>query len=500
MGEIVKTKFLVVGSGANGISPAVKLHQRGEDDFRIISRHSDFGGVWHANRYPGCITDVPALVYQLSYEMKYDWKSTHAEQEEMAEYLRDVARKYGLYEKTDFNTELLMSEWLEDEGCWKVTTNGKTYHAKFMIVATGYLDKLKYAALEGKETFKGRLFHAGEWPEGYTGAGDKVAVLGTSSSGVQIVPAMQKVAEKVIVFQRSPVHLAPLNRKFFSPEEIEHRCNSIDELEKEREEFVAFVEAAALGQGSSEAMADREARVNAHRESQVPDPVLREKLTPKYMMGCKRTTQTDMYYPSLGQPNVELVAEGAVALREHSIVSASGQEFDVDTVVMATGFEGGGDILSRIRRRDGELVSDHQKGHRKAYKSVSIANCPNLFLVTGVNGAVWHGYVPGEVVPNYVFHVVDYMEKNGIAALEVKEDAELAWKSWADDKLSKSPTVIGGCSNYCLDESGHEMQTWPGDTQSFMEAMDEFTPGDYEAVPTAGDADTKGVAADASAL
>jgi cation diffusion facilitator CzcD-associated flavoprotein CzcO len=486
--NVVKVKFLVVGSGANGISPAVLLAKRGEQDFRIITKDSDFGGAWHVNRYPGCITDVPALAYQLSYAKNYAWSASHPPAWEMAEYLRGVARENGLYEHADFNTTLLMSEWLGDERCWKVTTSAATYHARFLILSTGFLEDLKFPTLNRRDQFKGRIFHSAEWPDGYTGEGDRIAILGTSASGVQIVPELQKVAEQVYVFQRTPVHLLPLNREVYSAEEIDRRRASLDELDSKRAEiistFEAMTRASFTGDASSERAMQTARMIDAHRETHVADPALREKLTPKYVFGCKRPTRTDLYYRSLQQPNVELVNEGATELGDTSIFSAGGKEYQVDTVVMATGFRWGGDILSTIRRRDGETVADHQRGHRRAYKSVSLSSCPNLFLVggAGANGAVWHGYAPGEVVPEYMFLILDYMDQNGIDALEVNEAAEVEWKRNADAILAKAPIVAGGCVNYCLDPSGHDMSNWPGTMEDMTNAMLNFDPNHYQPV------------------
>ncbi|MFD2501005.1 flavin-containing monooxygenase [Rhizorhabdus histidinilytica] len=285
------------------------------------------------------------------------------------------------------STPSFSAEWDKNGLYWKVTTNAVTYHARFLILCTGFLEQLKFPELGGTEKFKGRLFHSVHWPEGYTGEGDRIAVLGTSASGVQIVPEMQKVADHVFVFQRTPMHLLPLNREVYSPDELARRRSDPDFLVKERDEKLAMFDKVAydalFNSETPQQVAERQALIDAHRERLVPDPDLREKLTPKYLLGCKRPTRTDLFYPSLQQPNVTLIAEGAVALEEDTIISSSGQAFEVDAVVMATGFYWGGDILNRIRRRDGRTVAEHQAGHRRAHKSVSLSGCPNLFLVGG---------------------------------------------------------------------------------------------------------------------
>jgi cation diffusion facilitator CzcD-associated flavoprotein CzcO len=486
--EHVSTKILIVGSGANAISPAVKLSLRGETDFRMITKDSDFGGVWHVNRYPGCITDIHVAAYQFSYEISGEWTSSHPEAGEMAGYLRSVARHYGLYDHADFNTELLNAEWDGDSLCWIVTTSAVTYRAQFLVLCTGFLEQLKFPDLAGLEKFKGRIFHSVHWPEGYTGAGDRIAVLGTSASGVQIVPEMQKVADHVFVFQRTAMHLLPLNREVYSPEELAKRRSNRDLLLKERDEKVATFDKMAFealfNSETPQQVAERQAMIDAHRERLVPDAELRDKLTPDYLLGCKRPTRTDLFYPSLQQQNVTLIAEGAVALEENQIISSSGASFEVDTVVMATGFYWGGDILNRIRRRDGKTVAEYQEGHRKAYKSVSLSGCPNLFLVggAGANGAVWNGYAPGELVPEYIFAVLDHMSAKGITAFEVREECEIEWKARTDEVLSKAAIVVGGCVNYMLDESGHDMSSWPGTMRDMEQRMREFEPNHYEVI------------------
>lgn len=488
MSNPVHTKILIVGSGANAISPAVKLSLRGETDFRMITKDSDFGGVWHVNRYPGCITDIHVSAYQFSYEVSGEWSSSHPSAAEMATYLRKVAKRYGLYEHVDFGTELLSAEWDADNLCWVVVTNLETYHANILILSTGFLEQLKYPDLVGMDKFAGKIFHSVHWPEGYIGEGERIAVLGTSASGVQIVPEMQKVAEHVYVFQRTAMHLLPLNREVYTEQELERRRSDRELIVREREEKIAFFEKMAedalFKSETPQQVAERQAVIDAHRERLVPDPDLREKLTPKYLLGCKRPTRTDLFYPSLQNRNVTLIAEGAVALDERHVISSSGAAYEVDAVVMATGFHWGGDILNRIRRRDGKTVADYQSGHRRAYKSVSLSGCPNLFLVggAGANGAVWNGYAPGELVPPYIFSVLDYMRAGSISAIEVKEEYELEWKARTDEVLSKAAIVVGGCVNYMLDESGHDMSSWPGTMSDMDRAMQEFEPSHYQTV------------------
>lgn len=486
---IAHTKVLVVGSGGNGVSAAVMFLNAGVDDLRIITKHTDFGGCWLQNRYPGCATDTKMAHYQFSYAISPDWSGTHASAEELTAYMQRTAAQYGLYEKTDFETEMLEATWLEDKACWSVRTNRGVYLADYLVPVTGFLEEPVIPPIANMENFKGRIFHSSEWPEGYTAEGDRVAVVGTGSSSLQIVPEMQKVASKLLVFQRTPNHIKPREYRAWTEAEREEFRRNPELLAQMRKEAGIASDTGwingFLGFADDETAVERAAWEYLNRA--VADPVLREKLTPKHTFACKRPGSSDDFYQTLQKPNVELVAEAASSLGEHTITSASGLTFDVDTVVFATGFIFGGTILDKIRRRDGQTVGEHQKSQRRAYKSVSVANCPNLFLVggSGPNGQIWNGLAPGEVVPGYAVLAMKYMEENGVRAMEVKEEAEIEWKRRADEILKRSPAAAGTCVNYSQDAEGNNKAAWPGGIASYTEAMTNFIVEDYIAVANA---------------
>lgn len=487
---IDRVKVMVVGSGGNGVAAGIQLKNNGVDDFVIITKHTDFGGVWFQNRYPGCALDDVIMGYQFDFAVSTEWRSTHASHEEVAEYIQKVAADAGLYEKARFDTELLAAEWLEGEAAWKVTTNQGDYLAEFLLPVTGYLEEPVVAQIPGMEMFEGRIFHSASWPEGYTGENDRIAVVGTGSSSLQIVPAMQRVAEQVVVFQRTPNHIMPLNKRVFTEEERDEWRNNPDRVAQERAEFLAARDDlwrnVILTEGSANA-AELEKVAMGYLETQVPDPELRAKLTPKHDFGCKRMGGSDEFYTTLQQDNVELVPEAAAKIEADAIVSASGLRFAVDTIVLATGFLFGGSILHRIKRRDGQSVGAYQSGRPRAYKSVSVAQCPNLFLMGGAapNGMTWRGLSAGTVVTGYAIEAMKYMGSQGIRAMEVKEPHELEWKQKADKILAVSPMVAGGCVNYYQDDEGFNKAAYPGCQGDYEAEMAHFDPDAYQVVTVA---------------
>ncbi len=482
----IETTILIVGTGGNAIAAASMLQRAGLDDLIIIGKHGDFGGAWYQNKYPGCGTDAEIALYQLGFALSYDWKGTHPNSDEVEEYLQSVARDNGLYEKTHFDTELLEARWREDEARWEVATNGPTYLADFVYLITGFLEEPIEPELPGRETFAGRIFHSSEWPSGYTGEGDRIAVVGAGSSALQIVPAMQRVAREVISFKRTPNWVGPKGERRLSEEEIQELKDDPGIIHQRRQELLAWGEgfwtSVILGQDPEGAKQVEEAAL-ASLEEQVPDPELRALLTPAHPIGCKRPGSSDDWYSALQQPNVTVLREGAASLGERTIRSSGGREFEVDTVVLATGFYFGGHIRHRIVRRDGVTAGEYQGDHPRSYKGMSISGCPNLFFGgPGPNGQIWDGLANGEVTSRYVIEAIKYYREHGIRAMEVDEAAELQWKAEADAVLAAGASLSGACTNYSQDESGGNKAAWPGNLAHMQEVLSVFDPTAYTVV------------------
>ncbi|SED48157.1 NAD(P)/FAD-dependent oxidoreductase [Rhodobacter sp. 24-YEA-8] len=482
---IVKhTKMLVVGSGGNAIALAVSLIRAGYSDLGIITKHHDFGGAWLQNTYPGCEVDCKSAAYQFSFDLNADWSALYATQPELKNYLQKVARDGGLYERTIFNCAMTNARWDETRAHWIVGTTCGSMAADHLLLATGFLEEAVTPDLPGFDSFRGASFHSSRWPAGYTGKGERIAVLGSGSSAAQIVPAMQETADHVYQFQRTPTWMLPKGNRALSAEEKQALRSDPAELQKQRDEVIEMQETAwnDVFVGSNSAFYLEISQ--KFLADEVPDPVLRAHLTPDHALGCKRPVISDNYYRSLGNPNVTLVPEGVTRIEDGRLVTASGREFEVDTIVLATGFYFGGHILDLVQRRDGQSVGSFQAGHPRAYKAISVAGCPNLYLVGGPapNGQIWNGLYPGEGVAAYVIRVMEYLQAHDLRAVEVTHEAEIAWKAATDEILDKSPVVAGGCVNYAQDSKGHNKATWPGNLASMTMAMSHFEASDYHAI------------------
>ncbi|APZ50770.1 flavin-containing monooxygenase [Salipiger abyssi] len=464
---------LIVGSGGNAIAVAARLAEAGITDYRVITAHGDYGGAWWVNRYPGCGVDTPALDYQLECALGTPWTREFPMQPEILAYFQKVARDLGMYERTEFEVEMTSCRWDEARAAWEVETTRGPRRARHLILATGFLDDAVSNVIPGYDSFRGRYFHSQHWPSGYTGEGDRIAVIGSGSSGLQIVPAMQRAGAEVVVFQRTPNWILPQNQKVFTEEERAFIATNIDHIRKKRRENEEWRRAGYRADLELDPDADREAmfaeieaQALAFLEQEVPDPELRKLLTPDYNFGCKRPGMSDDWFRALQQPNVELVPEAASAITEDGVVSRSGRAFEVDTIVMATGFRWGTSILDRVQRRDGLSVAEAQGGHPRAYKGIQVSMCPNLFLVGGgPNGRAKSlgGLRTGEIASHYIVTAIAHMEHAGVAALEVLEEAETEWKQRADTINARGAYSSGQCTNYLTDDFGNNMADWPGD-------------------------------------
>ncbi|HKY80177.1 MAG TPA: hypothetical protein VJM09_01730 [Sphingobium sp.] len=289
------------------------------------------------------------------------------------------------------------------------------------------------------------------------------------------------------VFQRTPNHILPLGKRAYSDEERAEWLAHPERAKRAQEDFCAARDELWKAVILSDDAHDSDELLQLaqrHLEENIKDPALRAMLTPSHAFGCKRMGSSDDFYPALEQPNVELVPQAVVRIEPDAAVSASGRRFDVDTIILATGFIFGGSILHKIKRRDGQTVGEYQQGRPRAFQSVSVAECPNLFLVGGAgpNGMTWRGVSAGEIVTGYALDAMRYMDAHGIRAMQVKEEREVAWKREADERLASAPIVAGGCVNYYQDSHGYNKAAWPGTLRSMEQALAHFPADAYEVV------------------
>jgi len=478
-------RVVIIGAGFSGLGMAIRLQQRGMPDFVVLERAGDVGGTWRANTYPGCQCDVPSHLYSFSFAPNPDWSRTYSPQPEIWDYLRDCARRFDILPHCRFGHEVTEARWDAAAGRWQVETAGGAFTADVLVAAMGILTEPVTPSIPGIDTFAGTLFHSTHWDHGHNLDGERVAVIGTGASAIQLVPEIQPRVRRLSVFQRTAPWILPHLGREVRPwaHRIYRAAPVVQQLMRAwiywtRELFVLpFLKPKP---GSTP---ERVAR--HHLAAQVADSELRRRLTPDYQIGCKRILISNDYYPALQQSNAELVTDAIVEIRSHSVVTADGAEREVDTIILGTGFRvTETPFASRIRGRDGRLLAQVWDGSPEAYRGTTVAGFPNLFLLLGPNTGLGHTSVVLmiEAQIGYVLDAIRLIRREGGVLIEVRPQAQVAFNAEIQARLGPTVWNTGGCRSWYLDRNGRNSTLWPGDTRRFVRLMRRFDPAAYSIV------------------
>jgi len=473
----------IVGAGFGGLGVALELLRSGIDDFTILERADDLGGVWRDNTYPGAACDVPSPLYSWSFEPRSDWPRRFSEQADIYNYIQRVVAKYDLTRRIRFGVEVSDAEFDEQTGQWQIrTVDEDRITTDVLIPAVGQLSRPAWPNIPGIDTFTGHAFHSAEWNHEVDLTGKRIACIGTGASAIQYIPQIQPKAEHLTLFQRSAAWLLPKPDVQYSKRH--HTMFEYFPPSRWLERFGIwlFFEVMALAltdlpwvRKPTTMVADK------FREKQVPDPVLREKLTPDYEPGCKRALFSNDYFPSLGQPNVSVETTGIDAITPNGIRTADGVEHDVDVIIYGTGFKGT-DFLApmNIYGTNGRKLTDAwaDEGAR-AYLGMSVPNFPNLFMMYGPNTNVGSGSIIYmlESQARYIRQIIDYLRKRPGHAIAAREDTEQRWDDWLQKRLVETPWNF--CSSWYRNASGRITNNWPGATLLYRWKTRRFEPADF---------------------
>lgn len=473
---------VVVGAGFSGLAMAIRLQQEGRRDYVVLERAGDVGGTWWANTYPGCRCDVPSHLYSFSFAPNPRWSQTYSPQREILEYLRGCAERFGIRPRIRFGCELREARWEGDR--WLIETSQGSIEARVLILATGPLSAPATPNLPGLERFTGSTMHSGAWDHSHDLTGQRVAVIGTGASAIQIVPAIQPRVAQMHVFQRTPAWIIP------HPNRMVTRVHqsvyaALPRVQRTVRGAVYWSREALVPVFMNPALMGRTVQRLAewYLGSQVPDPALREKLRPSYRMGCKRILISSDWYATLQKSNVELVTEGISEVREHSIVTSDGRERAVDTIVFSTGFHFSDmPIADAVRGRFGKTLGSIWQGTPQAYRGTTFAGFPNLFMLIGPNTGLGHSsvVVMAEFQTAYIMDALRVMDGRRATSVEVRHDAQAAYNADRQQRLANTVWTAGGCTSWYLDAQARNIVQWPGGTRRYRRMMERFDPAAYE--------------------
>lgn len=484
---------VVVGGGFTGLITAARLRQAGIRRVRIIEKAADFGGVWYWNRYPGIRCDVDSYIYlPLLEEVGGLPSEQFVEGDEIRRHCQSLAERFGLYEDACLQTRVTALRWDEDDHVWVVSTDrGDAIRARFVCLGSGLLDQPQLPDVPGLETFGGRAFHSSRWDYGYTGGdssgglsgleGQRVAVVGTAASAVQLIPIVAQHAAQLLVVQRTPAIVEARKNK---ATDVEWFTRQPPGWQRERTtNFTAVVQGTApevdlvsdsttdLFKSLRRPPADlaaklaplppdqrrlytNYARMEAHRariDDLVDDPRTAEALKPYYNVGCKRPQFSDSYLQTFNRPNVTLIdtqGRGLERVTAGGLV-AGGAEWPVDCIIFATGFAptlaSNGAAGFPVTGRDDQPLEDKWRDGVVSLHGIHTSGFPNLFVVGRIAQAaltINFSHILDEQA-RYVAGVVGRSAAQGVEVVEVQPQAEQRWAAaMAEAPPSGAPAVL----------------------------------------------------------
>jgi cyclohexanone monooxygenase len=462
---------VVVGAGFGGLHAVHKLRNEQGMKVQAYDNASGVGGTWFWNRYPGALSDTESFCYRFSFDKegleKAKWKTRYLTQPEILEYFNDVADRYDLRRSYQFNTKVTGAKFDESTGLWRVTTDkGPTVTAKYLVTGLGLLSATNLPRIRGIEHFNGQFHHTGAWPEGTDLSGKRVGVIGTGSTGVQVIIALAPVAKHLTVFQRSAQYVVPLGNRTedeatinqykanydtiwkqvmssqfaFGFDESAVQATSVSTEERERVfeniwnkgggfrfMFETFSDI-ALSQEANDAAANFIKRKIAEI---VNDPVTAAKLMPADIYAKRPLCGTD-YYGVYNRANVTLADVKADPIAEFTRTGVrleSGAKIDLDVVVFATGFDAVDGHYTRIdlRGRGGVAIKDKWKDGPLGYLGMMEADFPNFFMILGPNGPFTNLPPSIESQVEWIADTIKMAESTGRKTIEPTAEAQAAW-------------------------------------------------------------------------
>ena len=473
---------LVVGAGFGGLYALYRLREQGYS-VRVFERGDGVGGTWFWNCYPGARCDVESLEYSYSFspelEQEWEWSEKFPPQREILAYLNHVADRFDLRRDIQFETTVESAHYDEVTDLWTLATDdGARYSARFVVTAVGCLSSRKdpHTEFPGLDSFQGDWYLTSTWPkEGVDVTGKRVAVIGTGSTAVQVIPQVAKTASQVTVFQRTANFSVPAQNHPMDPEfqralkarYREHRQAAKESgfgvpvpnptrsaLELTIEEVNADLEQRWQGGGAApfmtaytDVLTSREANervcefVREKIRETVHDPETAELLCPTgYPIGTKRLCVDIDYFETYNRDNVSLVSvrgNPIAQITPTGIRLEDGREFEVDLIIFAIGFDAmtGALFDIDIRGRDDLALRDKWAAGPRTYLGLSSNEFPNLFMITGPGSpsVLSNMVVSIEQHVDWITDLLDYMRERGLGVAEATLEAEDAWVQHVHD-------------------------------------------------------------------
>jgi len=498
-----------IGGGFSGLVTGARLAEAGISDVRIIEKGGDFGGTWYWNRYPGAQCDTAAFVYMpLLEETGHMPSEKYAHAPEILEQCQRIGRQFNLYDKALFHTQVTGLEWDEGENLWRLETNrGDKFTAQYVGMAPGPLHVPKLPGIDGIESYQGHSFHTSRWDYDYTGgdwsgapldklADKRVAIIGTGATSVQCIPHLAKACKTLYVCQRTPSSVDVRNNHPIDPDWFAEIATpgwqqrwlenftanqtgqtAEEDLVQDGWTDLAHRVRAKIGQLAPEEMTlenmmaayedsdfEKMEEIRARIQTVVEDKETADDLKAWYQQLCKRPCFHDEYLLSYNEPGCQLLdtdGKGVERITERGVVVA-GQEYEVDCIIYASGFEVGTPFERRSGfetvGRDGLKLSDYWAEGMRTKHGTHVHGFPNLFIVQATQGANLISNYPHNLTEGgtTIAMLIRHANEQGHSKIEVTKEAEDAWL----ELLKNAPPMLIGSTECTPGYYNNEGKGW----------------------------------------
>ncbi len=479
-------RVIIIGAGFGGIGMAIALRRAGIEDFVVLDRADDLGGIWRDNSYPGLTCDVPSQLYSFSFR-PWRWSRRFPARDEILAYLHALVAGYGLGPHLRLGCGVAAAEFDERRAVWNLTLDdGGTVQATAVVCSVGQLGRPAFPDIAGRDEFAGPSWHSGRWNHDVDLAGRRVAVIGTGASAIQFVPEIAKVAARVNVYQRSAPYVLPkADRPYRDFEQaLFDRLPAVRKADRLR----IFLYGELLTSGfvlSPKLLAGPMQLWRRQLRSQIADPWLRAKCVPDYLMGCKRVVFSNDWYPALARPNVTLVTDQIERIVSDGVITADGTTRTVDVMIYGTGFRAVEFLAPMaVSGLDGLRLQQAWQEGAHAYLGITVPGFPNFFMLYGPNTNLGGNSIiymlEGQI--GYVLGAIEALQAERLAWVDVRPEVEQAFNSWVHSASEKSVWETG-CHSWYTTASGRNTNNWPDHTFLYRHRVRRFDLAAYRVRP-----------------
>ena len=471
----------IIGAGMSGLCMAAKLQDAGVDTFTIFEQAAEVGGTWRDNTYPGLHCDVPSRYYTYSFRPNADWTRVMPPGAEIQHYFRAVADERGLRAHIRFGTEVTSAVFRG--GKWWVTTSGGDEPFDVLVTATGVLRVPRYPDIPGRDSFSGPAFHTSRWDHSVSLADKRIGLIGTGSTGVQIVAELGGKVRQLNVFQRTAQWVMPWPNFHYSrrTRALLRRWPALN-----RPGYLfwgGFVRntfgRAPVQPGMARQMYSTLSRANLRLS--VRNRELRRKLTPSEQPMCKRLIFAGHYYRSVQSPAVNVITTGIERIEPGGVVTVDGVLHELDLLVFATGFDARAYVRPmRIVGVDGQSLDEAWADGPHAYRSVAVPGFPNLFMLMGPHSPIGNNsLVPiAEEQVNYVMWWINRIRAGDVTSAAPTRAATERYNQTMRAAMPRT-VWLTGCNSWYLGKDGlPELFPWP--PQRFTELLRNPVSADFD--------------------